>query len=93
MNASLPLPGSSCVSQKNLKTIMSAERGASDRQQRARTPDELRAWADTLLACELARCRSCMTAAQWAEHREWIEENARASLLDALYKCADRGEL
>lgn len=80
---------SSCLAPERLDAVLSATRTAK----RPRTASSLRAWADALLVCELARCQSCMTAQQWAEHREWIEENARASLLDALYARAERGQL
>lgn len=63
------------------------------RQHPRRTAAELRAWADTLLVCELARCQSRMTPEQWAEHREWIEANARESLHAALIERAERGKL
>jgi hypothetical protein len=78
---------------RDLDAALQAFREQGGELHRPRTAAELAAWADALLACELARCRSCMTPQQWREHREWIEENARSSLLAALYERADRGLL
>ncbi|GBH27937.1 hypothetical protein [Burkholderia vietnamiensis] len=53
----------------------------------------LQARAAHMLANELARCERGMTPDQWREHRAWIEENARISLLTALCERAARGAL
>ena len=76
-----------------MKRADHAEVRADRRQHQPRTVDALEAYAQRLLAVELARCERAMTAEQWAEHREWVEENARASLLAALRERAQRGEL
>ncbi|MBC8726467.1 hypothetical protein F6X37_34590 [Paraburkholderia sp. 31.1] len=58
-----------------------------------RTAASLRAWFDVRIAKELARCEHGMTANEWREHREWIEENARGSLMEALTRHAAKGAL
>jgi hypothetical protein len=63
------------------------------RQDPARSGAALKAYAPRLLAGELTRCERAMTAEQWAEHHEWIEANARASLRTALAERAERGQL
>jgi hypothetical protein len=55
--------------------------------------ESLRTWFERCIAKELHRCEQCMTAAQWREHREWIETHARGSLWDAVQRRAARGEL
>jgi hypothetical protein len=66
---------------------------AERRPRAARSGAALHAWAERLIAAELARCEACMTPEQWIEHHAWIEENARASLLAALRERAQRGTL
>ncbi|MGF6445358.1 hypothetical protein [Paraburkholderia youngii] len=53
----------------------------------------LERYCDSRIARELERCRARMSEAEWAEHRAWIEANARVSLLEALRARANRGEL
>jgi hypothetical protein len=62
-------------------------------QHPTRTSPSLQAWAERMLAAELARCERAMTPDEWREHREWIEKNARASLLMVLRERAERGQL
>ncbi|MEX3960900.1 hypothetical protein AB4Y42_01595 [Paraburkholderia sp. EG286B] len=63
------------------------------RKPRFKSPQALRAWFESRIARELSRCCAFMSEAEWVEHCAWIEENARASLLDALRARADRGAL
>lgn len=92
MSASASQPGttgpSSCLAPERLDVVF-----RTARQRAPLTGAALSAWAETLLACELARCQSSMAAQQWAEHREWIEANARESLRTALLDRAERGAL
>lgn len=89
--AAAPVPPSS--------TSLPAGRESGPQEHRTRQPRPLRsgaalhAWAERLIAAELARCERAMTPEQWAEHRAWVEENARASLLIALRERAQRGTL
>ncbi|WP_233864005.1 hypothetical protein [Paraburkholderia adhaesiva] len=78
---------------ESLESVREAARAEAARQQPARSGAALHAYAARLLAGELARCERSMTPEQWAEHRAWIEENARVSLLMALRERAERGEL
>ncbi|MDR5743245.1 hypothetical protein QCE73_08765 [Caballeronia sp. LZ029] len=53
----------------------------------------LRAWIERCIEKELHRCGQCMTPDEWREHRDWIEEHARACLWYALEQRAKDGEL
>ncbi|MGF6538922.1 hypothetical protein [Paraburkholderia youngii] len=57
------------------------------------TAQALERYCESRIEREVERCRACMSEADWAEHRAWIEANARVSLLEALRARADRGEL
>ncbi|CAM2172332.1 conserved hypothetical protein [Paraburkholderia sacchari] len=63
------------------------------RNPRFPSPQALERWFESRIARELERCRACMPGADWIAHRAWIEEHARASLLEALRERADRGAL
>ncbi|MGF6871673.1 hypothetical protein [Paraburkholderia sp. MM5477-R1] len=65
----------------------------ADRSPRFTSPQALERWFEARIARELERCRSCMTEAEWAERRAWIEEHARASLREAIEQRAARGGL
>jgi hypothetical protein len=96
MSASATLPVEQAVSSspaESLESVRLAARTEAARQHAARSGAAFHAYAARLLAAELARCERSMTAEQWAEHRDWIEENARVSLLMVLRERAERGHL
>lgn len=47
-------------------------------EQQARPARALAAKVNSLIQAELARCKRSMKPADWAEHREWIEEHVIA---------------
>ncbi|MGF6665303.1 hypothetical protein QF000_006971 [Paraburkholderia atlantica] len=57
------------------------------------TAQALERYCESRIERELERCRACMSEAEWAEHREWIEANARASLREAIEQRAAQGAL
>ncbi|CAG4926141.1 GIY-YIG nuclease family protein [Paraburkholderia saeva] len=73
----------------------SAPRTGTQSQHKPRrwTPQSLHAHVERLIDRELERCRACMSEPDWIEHREWIEEHARACLKQELEKRAARGAL
>ncbi|ADG17052.1 hypothetical protein BC1002_3007 [Paraburkholderia atlantica] len=77
------------------KPVAADGHGELQPQDRPRFADAqaLEHWFETRIARELERCRVFMSKADWNEHHDWIEANARASLLEALRARADRGEL
>jgi hypothetical protein len=78
---------------ESLESIREAARTEAASQHPARSSAALQVYAARLLAGELARCERAMTPGQWVAHREWIEENARASLRAALNERIQRGQL
>lgn len=57
------------------------------------TAQELKARVESMIQKELARCERSMSAADWAEHREWVTANVVEGARIWLRQTAERGEL